>query len=374
MIDDPHVGPGEKYALIGFRIIRPIGMDPVHLGAGLWACGRLPFALDGNWKEWIGTVREQAIRHANLFLLAKMRSSQVEIRDGENEKLKNQVFRLYQALLLSASVRVFDAVFLLTGAHRESGPEVRELMEPPAPLSIAGATADAVTPAILRLADRSVIAIAELEAIGGFQRIGRMYSIYQRALDNPDHVERLHQFCRCIEGLILPDISRTTTQFPQAGGGATQRRRDGEAGDRGQEHVFDPEAAGEPAGQRHHDGAAHDIGGQRPGNLVERSRQAALDVRQGDIEDRVIEALHDVRQHDRERDHAAVWDRGERLPPHRRGSQGGIIPAASVSPALSLRGLTRGSRDEDWGHVRSDRAMAHPTPLSSGPEVTCGEC
>ena len=213
MIDDPHVGPGEKYALIGFRTIRPIGMDPVHLGAGLWACGRLPFALDGNWKEWIGTVREQAIRHANLFLLAKMRSSQVEIRDGENEKLKNQVFRLYQALLLSASVRVFEAVFLLTGAHRESGPEVRELMEPPAPLSIAGATADAVTPAILRLADRSVIAIAELEAIGGFQRIGRMYSIYQRALDNPDHVERLHQFCQCIEGLILPDISRTTTQF-----------------------------------------------------------------------------------------------------------------------------------------------------------------
>jgi len=68
-------------------------------------------------------------------------------------------------------------------------------------------------------------------------------------------------------------------EFPKAGGGAAQRRSEREAGDRGQEHVFDPEAAGEPAGQRHHDGAAHDIGGQRPGDLVERSRQAALDVR-----------------------------------------------------------------------------------------------
>jgi hypothetical protein len=65
---------------------------------------------------------------------------------------------------------------------------------------------------------------------------------------------------------------------------------------------FDAEPAGEPAGQRHHNRRAYDIGGQRPGDLVQRGRQAPLDVWQGDIEDRVVDALHDVRQHDRDRD------------------------------------------------------------------------
>ena len=44
--------------------------------------------------------------------------------------------------------------------------------------------------------------------------------------------------------------------------------------------------------------------------------QASLDMRQGDIEDRVVDALHDVRQHDRNGDHAAVGNRGEYLPLH----------------------------------------------------------
>jgi hypothetical protein len=165
MFDGPQIGTGEKYALVGFRTNRAIGMDPVSLGGGSWACSRLPLALDGNWKEWIGTVREEAFRHANLVIVAKTLSSQGEILDSENEKLKRKVFWLYQALLLSASVRVFDVVFLLTGAYRESGPEVRQLTEPPAALSIPGAPVDEVTPAVLRIAARFVSAITELEVI-----------------------------------------------------------------------------------------------------------------------------------------------------------------------------------------------------------------
>ena len=125
-------------------------------------------------------------------------------------------------------------------------------------------------------------------------------------------------------------------QLAEAGGGAAQRRGDREADDRGEEDVFDAEPAGEPAGQRHHDRGADDVGGQRPGDLVERGRQASLDVRQGDVEDRVVDALHDVRQHDRDRDHAAVRNRGERVAPHRRCSRGDVVPAvASRSLAAS---------------------------------------
>src|SRR5260370_27515078 len=76
-----------------------------------------------------------------------------------------------------------------------------------------GATFDEVTPAVLSVAAYSVAAIAELEKMGGFKRIGRIWRIYQSALTNPDPLERLHQFCRCIEGFILPDIGKTPSQF-----------------------------------------------------------------------------------------------------------------------------------------------------------------
>jgi hypothetical protein len=110
-------------------------------------------------------------------------------------------------------------------------------------------------------------------------------------------------------------------QFAEAGGGAAQRRGDGEADDRGEEDVFDAEPAGEPAGQRHHDRGADDVRGQGPGDLVEGGRETSLNVRQGDVENRIVEPLHDVRQHDRDSDHAAVRNRGERVAPHRSPSK-----------------------------------------------------
>src|SRR5260370_2695070 len=118
MLDGPQIGPGEHYALIGFRTNRPIGMDPVSLGAGLWAYGRLPFVLNDNWRELIGSVRERGIRDANLFLLARLLPSRAHRLHDENKKLEKRAWYLYQALLVSTSVKVFDWLFFLTGeAH-----------------------------------------------------------------------------------------------------------------------------------------------------------------------------------------------------------------------------------------------------------------
>ncbi len=158
-------------------------------------------------------MRERAIRDTNLVLVAKMPSSQIGTRDSENENLKARVSRLFQSLLLTAAIRVFEPAFLVSGSHREGRAEVWQFSELLAPLAVAGSPTDPATAATLMTATAFLDAIGELEAIGGFKRIGRIYSIYQRALQNPDHVERFHQFCRCLEGFILPDIGRTTSQF-----------------------------------------------------------------------------------------------------------------------------------------------------------------
>ena len=55
----------------------------------------------------------------------------------------------------------------------------------------------------------------------------------------------------------------------EACGGAAQRRCERKTDDRDQKNLLDAEPAGEPAGQRHHDRGADDIGGQRPGDLVQ---------------------------------------------------------------------------------------------------------
>jgi hypothetical protein len=214
IVDQAAVSPGEKFAIVAFRTVRPGGSlsRPLHLGSNTWAWGHPPFELSEWWQNSVGTVRESAFRQCNLFLLAKRASSKVENLDADNELLKN-VHWLFQAVLLTACVRVFDVVFLATGSFRDHGVDARQVAELPAPLTTPGAPLDKLAPEALRRAAALVRSIEELDATGGFRRIGRIYSIYQRALTNPDLVERLHQFCRCIEGFILPEIAQTTRQF-----------------------------------------------------------------------------------------------------------------------------------------------------------------
>ncbi len=119
-------------------------------------------------------------------------------------------------------------------------------------------------------------------------------------------------------------------QLGEAGGSAAQGRRRGKADHRDQEHVFDAEAAGEPAGQRRHDRGGDDVRGDDPGDLVLRGRHAALHMRQGDVGDGGVDALHERRQHDRDRDGDAVdRSRGRaavRRSPHRCRSAAWAVP------------------------------------------------
>src|SRR3546814_6456098 len=53
---------------------------------------------------------------------------------------------------------------------------------------------------------------------------------------------------------------------------------------------------------RRKDGGSNDVGGQHPGDLLLRCRNASLNVRQGDIGDRTIERIHHGCRHDRHGD------------------------------------------------------------------------
>jgi len=213
--DTPEISPGEKFALLTVRTHMP-GLPTcptVKIAAGIWAWDRFPFPLTDDWKSMIGNVRERWLNHANLVLVAKAPSLTPDNIDGENQHLKREVFLHFQTLLLAANVPIYDMPIMATGCHKNGRVEVHQLSELPPPLNMPGLVRDPVTVDALALAAAMRTAIASLEATGGFKRIGRVFGIHQRALKNPEHDERLHQFCRCIEGFILPLVAKTTSQF-----------------------------------------------------------------------------------------------------------------------------------------------------------------
>jgi hypothetical protein len=48
---------------------------------------------------------------------------------------------------------------------------------------------------------------------GGHWRFFRTLFIYTEARAIADILDRIHQYCRCIDGLILPDVGKTKAQF-----------------------------------------------------------------------------------------------------------------------------------------------------------------
>jgi hypothetical protein len=145
--------------------------------------------------------------------------------------------------------------------------------------------------------------------------------------------------------------STISTRLPAI---AAQHRGGGEAGDRHQEHHLAADAVGQEAGQRGHDRGGDDVGGQHPGDLLGRGRDAALDVRQGDVGDRRVQRVHDRRQHDGDRDRdpvgrvaLAVAGAG-----HRALVLGGVLGRADVDLGLGAeagaevrRALVEGQAD-----------------------------
>jgi hypothetical protein len=56
-------------------------------------------------------------------------------------------------------------------------------------------------------------ALPKARVAGGHWRLFRTLNVYTDARTNDDILHRLHQYSRCIDGLILPDIGKTKQQF-----------------------------------------------------------------------------------------------------------------------------------------------------------------
>src|ERR1700730_10801175 len=210
------IDDGEKYAVIALsvKLDGPVPlqeMTPRH-----WVFEDARFDMPAHWREWLGTIRTEEVEDSNLFLLSKMRSQAPEIVDAETVELKRYAGHFYVGLLLASLFAPAHKPVMLAGYRQNGEINVRSQddYDPAIPSMVRHYPP--VTLAELHLAAKIASQIAAIETTplaGGHWRLLRVLHLYLAARAIRDNMDRLHQYCRCIDGLIVPDIGNTKRQF-----------------------------------------------------------------------------------------------------------------------------------------------------------------
>src|SRR5262249_8981714 len=90
--------------------------DEVQLAPGLWAFRRFDLDVAKHWKEWMGSIKLDALKDAAFVMLATRPSSKPEILDQEHQDLVRTLDYLLFGILLQG-VPDSRQGFSLTGAN-----------------------------------------------------------------------------------------------------------------------------------------------------------------------------------------------------------------------------------------------------------------
>ncbi len=207
---------GEKYATIGLAVAMECFAPLIEIRLGFWAWRNEETLVDDLWREWLGSIRVEEFQACNLFLLCKLQSSEPEVLNFENQRLQQRVNAFYTALLLVSAFTPAHPPILLTGAcaHGEAGIRQFSTLNAPSlnvfrhyvPITLH----DIERAATLAECYETMIAKAPK---GGAWRIHRALAVYVSARTMSNPMDRLHQYCRCIDGLIFSEQGNGKRQF-----------------------------------------------------------------------------------------------------------------------------------------------------------------
>lgn len=210
------VDDGEKYAVVALSVklddaVPLQKMTPHH---SVFADAR--FDMPDHWREWLGTIRTKEVEGSNLFLLSKMPSQAREIVDAEMLELKRRAGHFYAGLLLASPFAPAHKPVMLAGYRVQGEISVRSQddYDPAIPSMVRHYPP--VTLEELREAAEIAWRIAAIEVeplAGGRWRLFRVLHLYLEARTIPDNMDRLHQYCRCIDGLIASKQGEAKKQF-----------------------------------------------------------------------------------------------------------------------------------------------------------------
>ena len=210
------IDDGEKYALVGLQVKLKGAPPPERIAPNLRVLTDTTFDVPPEWREWLGSIRADQVEGSNLFLVSKLESMTPDVLDGENQSLQQRVRHFYAGLLLSAMFSPTHEPVMLTGAREDGGIGVRQQTDLDRPVPQVFRPYPPLVARDLQLAARLA---QQLDAMRPdtepvqLPRLLRTMNIYLKTRTTSEILDRIHQYCRCIEGLILPAIGNTKRQF-----------------------------------------------------------------------------------------------------------------------------------------------------------------
>ena len=136
--------------------------------------------------------------------------------DGENQSLQQRVQNFYVGLLLSAMFSPSHEPVMLTGARQEGVLGIRQQTDLDIPAPQIFRPYPPVVAGDIHFAAQLAQQLDAMQpdtAPTHLLRLLRTLHIYVRTRAIREPLDRIHQYCRCIDGLILPAIGKTKRQF-----------------------------------------------------------------------------------------------------------------------------------------------------------------
>ena len=209
------IDEGEKFALIGLPVQLAPDLGRENLPGGLTVLPNADFDLPIHWRDWLGTLRVEDVEDCSLYLLAKAASESLDVLNHENQQLSRLVGDWFTGLTLATKFEPSGSIFIATGSRHRNQIDVRQFGPITPPRSAVVWSHQLISLDHLKRAAAIANGLSKLNAPHSttYWRLLRCLRIYQDTRTEHDILERIHQFTRCIEGLIVPNKGETKKQF-----------------------------------------------------------------------------------------------------------------------------------------------------------------
>ena len=188
----------------------------IQLSDGTWIMPELPVPDLDIWKEWLGSSHMERLGRANLVLIVEEPSNNPGVLDDVHKRLTDDLCCLFFMLHLRPGIEIAEGADLLSGCSMNWAPQIRQIFQMPKFYKTKGWPREPLTKDWLTdsLVLRSGYAVMKAEAKNKlFERVVRGLHTLSKGLREASGQDRLHQFVRSLEALILPEPGHTKKQF-----------------------------------------------------------------------------------------------------------------------------------------------------------------
>lgn len=207
--------PNHKFACVALENagVDPTLRNPLNLGGDLQIIFEPPFPLNGVWQEWLGSLQVEQMERSSLVLMAHRISANPNVLDGENSALRQQVVGLCYSIFLT-EVFHYDSGLILTGANVGGTVSVRQVSRLEKLYRPNHVATTRLSQANLLSAGHISVGTQAVHAVRGQHlRLRSGFHAWLRAMMEYNGDERLHQFIRATEAVVMPPKGKGTAIF-----------------------------------------------------------------------------------------------------------------------------------------------------------------